>query len=120
MALDIDYILLLQTYLLLLFGHCLADFPLQGEYLAKNKNHLINPTGVWVICLFTHGMIHAGMVFIITGELYLAAMMFITHVGIDMLKSNGDFGRNESKAFVTDQVLHALVLLIIAALYCGS
>lgn len=113
-----DLNLFFTTFFLLLFGHCLGDFPLQGDYLSRTKNHLSNPPFIWIISLFAHCMIHAGIVFLLTGQIHLAALMLITHAGIDLLKSNGDLGEG-SRGYATDQIMHVLVIAAITALYCS-
>jgi hypothetical protein len=114
----IDLHLFFTTFFLLLFGHCLGDFPLQGEYLSRTKNPQGNPTAIWVISLFVHCMIHAGIVFLLTGQIRMAVIMFVTHAGIDLLKCNGDLGEG-SRGYLHDQILHVIVIAIITALYCG-
>lgn len=115
-----DPALFFTSFFLLLFGHFLGDFPLQGNYLATTKNPLTHAWQIWVTSLVAHSTIHAGIVYVLTGTWYLSLIMFITHFGIDYLKcTNDNFGKDPAKAFFTDQVLHVLVLLVITALYCG-
>lgn len=113
-----ELIFLIQTFLILLTLHFLADFPLQGEFLAMGKNSRTNPPEVWITCLLAHCVIHAGLVFMFTEELSLAAIMFVTHAGIDMLKSNGDLGEGP-EAFARDQIMHVAIVAVIASLYVG-
>ena len=48
---------------LLLCGHALCDYPLQGDFLARGKNHTDPIPGIpWVHCLVAHALIHGGMV----------------------------------------------------------
>lgn len=85
----------------LLVGHALCDYPLQGEFLAKGKNHKKPILGFsWVIILFNHALIHAGAVALITGSLFLAMLELILHMFIDFLKSDERIG------FRADQILH--------------
>ncbi len=87
--------------LLLLAAHCLCDYPLQGDFLAKGKNHTAPLSGVpWYQCLWAHSMIHAGAVALITGSLWLGCAELGVHFVIDYLKCSGKFGFN------TDQALH--------------
>lgn len=113
-----ELIFLTQTFLILLTLHFLADFPLQGEFLAKGKNSRTNPPEVWITCLIAHCTIHAGLVFAFTEELSLAAIMFITHACVDMLKCNGDLGEGP-EAFAHDQIMHVVIIAVIASLYVG-
>lgn len=86
---------------LLVFAHCLADYPLQGDFLAKAKNHKAPIPGVpWQTALLAHASIHAGMVLLITGSLWFALAEFVGHTVIDYTKCSGRIGFN------TDQLLH--------------
>lgn len=93
----------------LLIGHCLADFPLQGQFLAmgKNRHHRMPapegspfPPHLWVYCLSSHSIIHAAPVWLITGSVTLAAIEVVLHWLIDFAKNEGwtNFG--------VDQGLH--------------
>lgn len=85
----------------LIAAHCLCDYPLQGDFLAKAKNNFIRIPGVpWYQALFAHSMIHAGAVALITGSLWLGVAEFLCHAFIDHLKCAEEFGFN------TDQALH--------------
>lgn len=84
-----------------IIGHAVADYPLQGDFLAKAKNHLkpipgINP----MIALKMHAFIHAGVVWIITGSFFLSLFESVAHTLIDYLKCD------ERISFTTDQILH--------------
>jgi hypothetical protein len=90
----------------LLFAHCLADYPLQGDFLARAKNHKAPIAGVpWPIALAAHAIIHAGFVAIITGSVVLGALEYVAHNIIDFAKSEGWLGPAE-RSFVIDQLLH--------------
>lgn len=97
---------------LLVFGHCLADYPLQGDFLAKAKNHKAPIPGVpWPTALLAHAAIHAGVVLLVTGSLWFALAEFVGHAVIDHTKCAGRIGFN------TDQGLHlAMKAAYIAAL----
>lgn len=91
----------------LVIGHVLADYPLQGEYLALNKNRhyrpsngVIQPKGLWIHCLGAHCLIHAGIVWLITGRVFLGVIEFVLHFIIDAMKSE------KKTTFHSDQVLH--------------
>ncbi len=91
----------------LVIGHVLADYPLQGEYLALNKNRhyrpsngMEQPKGLWIHCLGAHCLIHAGIVWLITGRVLFGIIELVLHFIIDALKS-------EKKTTIhTDQILH--------------
>lgn len=97
----------------LLVGHMICDFPLQGDFLAKGKNHKKPIPGfAWQIILFSHALIHAGMVALVTGSLFLAGLELVLHMFIDFLKCEEKFG------FVTDQALHyGCKILYVALMY---
>ena len=91
-------------------GHALADYPLQGEFLAmgKNRHHASSlpntgrgsPSHVWVHCLTSHSLIHAGTVWIVTGLFSYAVAEFVLHWIIDYLKCEN------VTSFTQDQLLH--------------
>ncbi|MGV8959873.1 MAG: DUF3307 domain-containing protein [Stenotrophomonas sp.] len=92
---------LLQLFALLIFGHALADYPLQGQFLARAKNRLSPVPGVpWYQALGAHAVIHGGMVGVITGSLLLGALECAAHALIDDFKCARRIGFN------VDQALH--------------
>lgn len=94
--------------LLLLFTHALADYPLQGEFLATAKRGMV-PGMPWWLGLSMHAMIHAGMVLVVTGNVWLALAEFVCHSAIDRAKCAGRIN------MVQDQALHVLCKLVWAA-----
>lgn len=87
--------------LLMLFAHFLADYPLQGEFLAKAKNRFDPIPGIpWWQAMTGHCGIHAGFVYLITGAWWLGLFEFIVHFLTDNSKCEGKIGYN------TDQVIH--------------
>lgn len=85
----------------LLCGHALCDFPLQGDFLSRGKDHRNPLLGVpWQFCLFAHALIHAGAVALITGNLALGVAEFVCHSAIDYAKCDDWFG------FAADQTFH--------------
>lgn len=109
-------LLFFGTFFMLLFGHCLADFPLQGDFLSNTKDPNKNYIEVWLPALFAHSVIHAGMVFIITGFYSLAILQFVTHFIIDYVKCHGWFGSSH-KSFLIDQMLHYSIMIITATIF---
>jgi hypothetical protein len=102
---------LLQLFALLVVGHAVADYPLQGEFLAKAKNRFARVPGVpWYQALGAHAAIHGGMVGCITGSLLLGVLEFVSHLVIDDLKCGKRIGYN------ADQALHVLCKLVWVAL----
>lgn len=81
--------------------HALADFPLQGDYIAKQKSRgQADSFSVWVIALSAHCVIHAGGVWLVSGSLAFGIAELGAHALIDGCKGEGRFG------MVTDQLLH--------------
>lgn len=102
----------MSVLLWLLIGHALCDFPLQGEFLARGKNHLAPLPGIaWFQCLFAHAAIHAGAVLWITNSSTLCICEFVSHSLIDYAKCDNRFG------FGVDQLLHILCKLIWFAVF---
>lgn len=98
---------LLEILGLLIAGHMLADYPLQGDFLSKAKNHLAPISGVpWYQALGGHATIHAGAVGIITGSFVLAIAEGIMHAIIDYNKCAKHLSYNQ------DQGLHIICKLI--------
>lgn len=91
-------------------GHALGDFPLQGDFLARGKNRRLpspiladsdhSHKRVWIFCLTYHALIHAGLVWIITGSVLIGIIELVVHWIIDALKAENLF------SFETDQWLH--------------
>ncbi|MGC4017159.1 MAG: DUF3307 domain-containing protein [Luteolibacter sp.] len=108
----------------LLIGHALADYPLQGAFLAKAKDRhsdsgamfaeSVAPKGLWIHALTAHALVHAGSVWIITGSVGLALVELVLHWLIDFAKCEGWTG------FTTDQLLHVLCKVGYAAAIAGG
>jgi hypothetical protein len=105
----------LENGLVLLFafliGHALADFPLQGSFLAIGKERHGGlekitgtkwPPGTWAYCLTMHSLIHGGAVWIVSGSVRFGAAEFALHWLIDLAKSA------RLTNFYVDQGLHVL------------
>lgn len=87
----------------LLAAHGLCDYPLQGDFLARGKNHTAPLPGVpWYQCLFWHAMIHAGAVALITHSVTLGIAELVCHFYLDYFKCDNAFGWN------TDQAAHVV------------
>jgi hypothetical protein len=92
-----------EVLFLLLFCHALADYPLQGDFLAQGKNRH-TPVGkvMWPHCLTAHAFIHGGFVYLVTGCVWLGIAEVVAHWLIDFAKCERWFGIN------LDQTLHIL------------
>jgi hypothetical protein len=117
-----------QLFFALLVGHAIADYPLQGAFLASHKSrhrawHESSDEGqglelggrcLWVHCMTAHSFIQAGMVWLLTGSFLFFLIEFILHWVIDAMKCEGLFG------FTTDQIFHVICkAAFVAALYLG-
>ena len=106
-----DFIAGFQIFFALLIAHALFDYPLQGDFLSKNKNrHFKDETlkikGLWIHCLTSHSILHAGAVWSITGSFLIGIIEFTLHWVIDFLKCEG------ITSFHTDQFLHILCRIL--------
>ena len=95
---------MIELLLLLLVGHALADYPLQGDFLAKAKQGSFAATGIpgWY-ALAMHSLIHAGFVYWFTNSVTLACIEFVGHSLIDTLKTRRHI------SFMVDQFLHIVM-----------
>lgn len=97
---------MIYLFIKLMIGHVLADFPIQGDFLSKAKNHRKPFDGIpYQIPLAAHALIHAAFVWSITNSNVCASLEFISHYLIDYLKNDGMI------TFVQDQILHTIMKL---------
>lgn len=88
---------------LLILGHFLADYPLQGDFIARGKNRTNPIPGIpWYHPMASHAFIHGGFVGIITGSVWLGLAEFVIHGITDDAKCRGEIGYN------VDQGIHIL------------
>jgi hypothetical protein len=92
---------MIEIFALLVVGHFLADYPLQGEFLATGKNRTKPIPGIpfWHP-MTAHSVIHGGFVGVITGSLWLGLSETVIHWITDDAKCRGKIGYN------TDQAIH--------------
>lgn len=91
--------------------HALADFPLQGDYIAKQKTRSqADNLSVWIVAVSAHCVIHAGGVWLVSGSLALGMTELAAHTLIDVAKGEKRFG------LVTDQLLHLSCKAVYAVL----
>lgn len=104
---------MIELFFKLLCGHALADFALQSEFIANNKNRHSVPKGydpklhgerqtIWPYVLTSHALIHGLMVYIATGNSIWGVLETISHWLIDFGKCEKCYGIH------TDQALHLL------------
>jgi hypothetical protein len=96
-------------------AHALADFPLQGDYLARMKvRDQAGTASEWIISLTAHSLVQAGGVWIVSGSALLGVTELCLHWLIDLGKGEGKFG------YLADQVLHlACKLAYVVVLVLG-
>lgn len=93
----------LAVFAALVVVHALADFPLQGPYLAQQKTRAsAHSRAEWLVALLAHSAIHAGGVWLVTGSMVFGAVEFALHGLIDLGKGEGRYG------LLADQGLHLL------------
>jgi hypothetical protein len=108
----------------LAIGHALADFALQGDFLAQAKNRHADlarffgeksqPRDLWIHALTAHSLIQAGSVWLVTGSVVLGAVEFVLHWLIDLAKGE------EWTSFSLDQYLHLACKVLYAALIASG
>ncbi|MEH0979242.1 DUF3307 domain-containing protein [Bacillus mobilis] len=104
-----------MDFLLLLFAHLLADYPLQGEFLAnmKGKNHIV---------LATHAGIWTGAILVAAYCLgynitYFDVVLFFTvHAVADYMKAKpiGFYKKMDSlrEGLLIDQSIHIIQIVV--------
>lgn len=72
----------------LIFGHIVADFVLQNDFMAKAKNHVKPIEGIPPLLILSyHSFIHSFVVYLITGKVSFAIFEFIAHFLLDFAKN---------------------------------
>jgi hypothetical protein len=93
----------IEMFCLMVAAHALADYPLQGDFLAKAKNRTAPIPGVpWWQALGGHAAIHGGFVGVITGFWWLGVAEALAHFIIDDAKCRGRL------TFNADQSAHII------------
>jgi hypothetical protein len=102
----------LSMFLLLVLWHYLADYPLQGDFIARAKNPVAPIDGVpWMQVMIAHCAIHAAGAGFVTDSLWVVVVEFVTHGVTDYAKCRGWIDYN------VDQGLHlGLKFLYVAVL----
>lgn len=92
---------MIELFLLLVFGHFLADYAFQSEFMALGKNrHDPDPRVPWYHALGAHSIIHGGVVGVITGLWWIGVLEAILHWFID------DNRCAKRLTYTQDQMLH--------------
>lgn len=98
----------------LLFGHCLSDYALQTDFIARGKNPFSpTPGQPWYYIMLAHCFIHGGMVSFFTGSVLLGLAELVTHFAIDCLKCARRINIH------VDQLGHVLCKLLWAITVCS-
>ena len=110
-----------MIFLALLFAHLLADYPMQGEFLAtmKGKNHilLLSHAGIWTGCITVAGVLMGLDVGLID-----IALLFVVHTIADWMKAANKFYYPKFNALkgglLIDQLIHVgqIILLMVMTL----
>jgi hypothetical protein len=109
-----------MEFLILLFAHLIADYPLQGEFLAnmKGKNLIVlfSHAGIWTGCIAIAGYLLGYDV----GYMDIA-FLFIVHALLDYQKANkrGIYeGLDTLKSgLLLDQFMHVLQIVVFIAMH---
>lgn len=87
------------AFLAMIGAHALADYPLQGDFLAKGKiRNTPIPGCPWWQPLSTHAAIHGLFVGIVTKRPMLGAADAIIHAVTDDAKCQGRISYNQDQA----------------------
>jgi Protein of unknown function (DUF3307) len=80
-------------------AHCLADYPLQGDFLSKAKNRMAPIPGVpWQQALGAHVTIQGAFVAMLTGVWWLFFLEATIHWFTDDAKCRGRISFNQDQA----------------------
>lgn len=104
----------LELMFFMIAGHAYADFALQGPWHSSAKYPGNEHGYPWQVGLLCHGLIHGGIVGLVTGSWLLGTFETISHAMIDYGKSRGWYGN------VTDQLAHITCKIIWACLILGA
>lgn len=103
---------MIDQIILLISGHILGDFFLQTDKMASGKNR--------ILILFLHSLIVSGATYLFLGNFkywLVFGIIFSTHFIIDLLKQK--IKLKSIISFAADQILHLIVILLIANLFNG-
>lgn len=106
----------LQVFALLAMGHFLGDFGLQSDRMAVEKCRGKDHTLPWQWWLISHAAIHALLVSVLTGFVWLGVAEWALHILIDYGKCRHRYGLG------VDQLLHlsCKALWVVLLLFNGA
>lgn len=88
-----------SLFALLIFGHALADYPLQGDFLSRAKDRSAPIPGVpWYQAMGAHVIIHGVIVWLLTGLWWLGVAELVIHAVTDDTKCRGKLSFNQDQA----------------------
>lgn len=100
-----------EIVFIFLFLHALADYPLQGDFLAQFKGR--NWTVMVAHCLIWSGVIYAGLMFFGLNALWHVPFLFIGHMVIDKWKcSRSGNGKELTSDLLIDQLMHIAQIIM--------
>ena len=108
----------IETFFQLLIGHAAADFWMQSDALAQMKNRNRpntrvppgqKPQVMWPYALTAHALLHGGVVWAITGSVWLGVAETVAHWLIDFGKCENWYGIH------ADQTAHVVCKVMWAA-----
>ncbi len=110
--------LLFENIFMLIFGHALADFVLQPEAMGygKNRNDKIHDNEhslfpVWYYWLTAHALVHGGIVYMITGNIWLGVLETVLHWITDFAKNEGWIGMHQDQSIhIGSKIAYAFLL----------
>lgn len=114
----------LAFFAMLVVAHAMADYPLQGDYLAARKNPWLVRTlsarnddhSPWWWAMTMHCSIHGGFVWFVTGVWWLGLIEVIAHFFIDYAKCRGLFTASQDQgAHIGCKVFYALMATSLGA-----
>lgn len=96
-----------------IFAHLFGDFVLQSKKMVQHKKSLKQRS--WI--LYVHSLIHAGLIYLFSPDKSLwliPVVVAISHFIVDLWKLHN---KDTVFTFVTDQLLHVCVLVILWMVY---
>lgn len=101
----------MEVFYTFLFLHALADYPLQGDFLAQFKGK--NWIAMTAHCLIWAGVINTGLVYYSLNSWWSFPFLFFGHMAIDKWKcSRSGNGKELTSDLLIDQLLHFAQILI--------